>query len=445
MTIGGGLVRRGVAGMARARCAAILVLLGLACPFMRTAEPRSHERPAQAGDVQVPSTAAQGRAHVSDAACLPCHQEQASTYLHTSHHGASQAASKESVLGSFREDGSNVLMIADPAKAGDDPGLYFEMKARDDILSQTAVAGWPSELRRRSERMDLVIGTGTRGQSYLYWHGDQLFELPVSYWSDGSRWINSPGYRNGTMNFNRAITPRCLECHASFVEAKSADPLGNRYDKDSLVTGITCERCHGPGGEHVTSHSGKEARPSLPASSEAILNPAKFSRDRQVDSCALCHNGIRAEEKAPAFSFVPGERLDKYLAPNLADKVDRPDVHGNQVGLLKRSQCYLSSPTMSCSTCHDVHAPEHEAAWYSSRCLTCHQVESCGLSKTQGKKIVGGCVGCHMPVEPTTAFSFDGPGKSVQPTMRSHWIRVVGSSATAGETHPLSGGLQASP
>jgi len=39
--------------------------------------------------------------------------------------------------------------------------------------------------------MDIVIGSGVRGQSYLYWHGDQLYELPVSYWSDGSRWINS--------------------------------------------------------------------------------------------------------------------------------------------------------------------------------------------------------------------------------------------------------------
>jgi len=45
------------------------------------------------------------------------------------------------------------------------------------------------------ERIDVVIGSGVRGQSYLYWHGDQLYELPVSYWSDGGRWINSPGYK----------------------------------------------------------------------------------------------------------------------------------------------------------------------------------------------------------------------------------------------------------
>jgi hypothetical protein len=95
-------------------------------------------------------------------------------------------------------------MIADPATAGDDPGLYFKMEAKDNGFYQAAVAGWPGQLQQRSERIDVVIGSGVRGQSYLYWHADQLYELPVSYWSDDSRWINSPGYKNGTMNFSRA-------------------------------------------------------------------------------------------------------------------------------------------------------------------------------------------------------------------------------------------------
>jgi len=86
-------------------------------------------------------------------------------------------------------------MIADPATATDNPGLYFKMEAKPNVFYQTAVAGWPGQLKTRTERMDIVIGSGVRGQSYLYWHGDQLYELPVSYWSDGSRWINSPGFQ----------------------------------------------------------------------------------------------------------------------------------------------------------------------------------------------------------------------------------------------------------
>ncbi len=115
-------------------------------------------------------------------------------------------------------------MIADPATAGDNPGLYFKMEAKANGFYQTAVAGWPGQLKTRSEQMEVVIGSGVRGQSYLYWHGDRLYELPVSYWSEGSRWINSPGYKDGTMSFSRAVTPRCLECHATYIEPRSSGP-----------------------------------------------------------------------------------------------------------------------------------------------------------------------------------------------------------------------------
>ncbi len=368
------------------------------------------------------STGAPRDKYAGDAACLPCHQQQSLTYLHTAHHLTSQPADKNSILGSFR-DRSNTLMIADPAAARDNPGLYFKMEARQDGYYQTAVAGWPGQLQRRSERMDIVIGSGVRGQSYLYWHGDQLYELPVSYWSDGERWINSPGYRDGTMNSVRPIEPRCLECHATYIKPRSPDPLTNRYYKDTLVTGISCETCHGPGLDHAAMH---RTNGSAPAGSggESILNPAHFSRDRQVDMCALCHNGIRQEETAPAFSFVPGAPLDNYLQPNSGDVAEHPNVHGNQVGLLKRSRCYLSSPKMTCSTCHDVHAPERPAASYSSRCLSCHRVESCGMSKTMGRKIAANCIDCHMPVEPTSAIVSETAGQVVRPKLRNHWIKI---------------------
>jgi hypothetical protein len=355
---------------------------------------------------------------VGDAGCVSCHQEQSASFAKTAHHLTSQAANKDSILGSLRE-GSNVLMIADPAKAGDNPGLYFKMESKRDGFYQTAVAGWPGHLQSRSERMDVVIGSGVRGQSYLYWHGEQLFELPVSYWSDGARWINSPGYTNGTMNFQRAVTPRCMECHATFIEPHSADPGTNRYQKDSLVLGISCERCHGPGADHVALH-----QPKAPISAETIFNPAKFSRDRQVDLCALCHNGIRSEELAPAFSYQPDKPLDTYLQADTGEVAAHPDVHGNQVGLLKKSRCYLSSPGMSCSTCHNEHQPERGAASYSSRCLSCHQVESCGMAKTMGHKIAANCIDCHMPVETTAAVASETAGEMIRPKMRNHWIKV---------------------
>jgi hypothetical protein len=405
--------------MARTNSALLLVLAIVLCMapgISQQMSPPSVTPNAKAG------TAARAK-YAGDAACLSCHSEQGLSYVHTAHHLTSRPGNKGAVLGSFQE-GPNMMMIADPATAEQSPGLYFKMEAKNDGYYQTAVTGWPGLLQTRSERMDVVIGSGVRGQSYLYWHDDQLYELPVSYWTDGGRWINSPGYRNGSVDFSRPVDARCMECHATFIQARSTDLMANSFDKESLVMGISCENCHGPGADHAALHQKKS--PAGGSAGEMILNPAKFSRDRRVDLCALCHNGIRQKETAPAFSFVPGQSLDNYLVPEagVTDAQTQPNVHGDQVGLLKKSRCYLSSPEMSCSTCHDVHAQERPAASYSSRCLSCHKVESCGMSKTMGPKIANNCIDCHMPVESTTAIVSDTAGQIIRPKMRTHWIKI---------------------
>ena len=90
----------------------------------------------------------------------------------------------------------------------------------------------------RTERFAVVIGSGEKGQTYLFWDEDQLFQLPVSYWKDLG-WVNSPGYRDGFADFERAIIPRCLECHATYFEA--LPPPTNRYNTTGFSLGIQCE------------------------------------------------------------------------------------------------------------------------------------------------------------------------------------------------------------
>jgi hypothetical protein len=296
------------------------------------------------------------------------------------------------------------------------------MESKNDGLFETATTGWNSDVARRTERIDLVTGAGVRGQTYLYWQRDRLFELPVSYWSDGHRWINSPGYVDGTADFSRPVNPACLECHATYIRALSIDPATNRYDRGSLITGISCESCHGPGTNHVQEM--QHGTKSKDASKDDILNPAKFSRDRQVDLCAECHNGIQREALAPTFSYVPGRPLSEYFKQLPSPDVEHPDVHGNQVGLLQRSKCYRSSAQMSCSTCHDVHSAERSAEFYSQKCLICHQWQSCGISKTLGHKIVNECVRCHMPIEETNVIVSQTAGQVVHAKMRNHWIKI---------------------
>ena len=359
--------------------------------------------------------------YVGDDACLPCHKEQSRSYADTAHHLTSQLANKVSILGPFKE-GKNILMIEDPLVTDTDPRLFFKMDIEQGQYYETAIAEKGSQKLTRSERIDIVTGSGVRGQTYLYWAGNQLYELPVSYWSDGNQWINSPGYEDGTANFARHVDPRCLECHATYIHPLSPDPQTNVYDKDSLVTGISCEVCHGPAADHVARE--RSGSTESTASSDGILNPTKFSRDRQVDLCALCHNGGERIELTPAFTYLPGQPLDRYFAGPPVESADQLDVHGNQVGLLKKSRCYLSSPNMSCSTCHDVHHRERPAASYSDRCLGCHRWQSCGASRTLGSKITCNCIDCHMPKQVTNAIVSRTANRILHTSIRSHWIKV---------------------
>jgi len=275
------------------------------------------------------------------------------------------------------------------------------MTIRDGSYFQSAVFGRPPDELTRTERIDVVVGSGQRGQSYLYWKGDRLFQLPVSYWTALGEWVNSPGYADGTADFTRPIDPRCLECHAGYFASIPSGPPENRYQKTGFVLGITCERCHGPGRQHVAAEASRSANAQhapLETSPEKriadnleIMNPKSLPRDRQVDVCAQCHGGL-GEERAPAFSFVPGRSLADYLQLVIPAADAKLDVHGNQVALLERSRCFQYSSKMSCTTCHDVHAPERTAAAYSDRCLGCHKPESCGLYPKLGQDIARNCV-----------------------------------------------------
>ena len=359
--------------------------------------------------------------YAGDAACQACHKDVSQSFQHTAHHLTSQLPTPDRMHGSF-DPGANSLTIVDPAKSAE-PGLEFRMESRKDGFFEVARSGSGADVYERTERIDLITGSGMRGQTYLYWQGDRLFELPISYWSDGHRWINSPGYIDGTAEFSRPVNPGCLECHATYIRALSSDPRTNRYDRESLVVGLSCESCHGPGANHVrreTEHQGK----GKGAGDAEILNPAKFSRDRKVDLCAECHHGIQREALAATFSYVPGRPLSDFFKQLSSPEAAHPDVHGNQVGLLQKSKCYRSSEQMNCLTCHDAHVTGRTSLDYSRKCLGCHEWQSCGVAKKMGHQIADKCIECHMPVEETSVIVSQTARQLVRAKMRNHWIKV---------------------
>src|SRR5215475_36403 len=203
------------------------------------------------------------RNFVGDETCRGCHSDKAASYSTTAHHSTSQSPTKDAILGSFAE-GKNILKTSDQA-------LFFRMDTKPDGFYQTAVWVIPPATTSRSEKIAAVIGSGRKGQTYLYWKRDQLFQLPVSYWTDLDTWINSPGYRDGEANFERRVISNCLGCHLTYAEAIGSPVLSNQFKPESLVYGISCERCHGAGRAHVEAMASKKQTTN-------IINPAKLNR-----------------------------------------------------------------------------------------------------------------------------------------------------------------------
>ena len=383
-----------------------LIFIGLVVAAIAVAVFVVARRRSQRWPVPVSGTNAAG-----DSACLSCHREKAS-FEGTAHRLTTRFPAHGTIAGSFKS-GENVLRTSNPS-------LHFRMDADSTGFYESAVLGKAPDTTTRTERIAYVVGSGRKGQTFVYWVGDGLFQLPVSYWTSLHTWINSPGsaYEDGRANFDRAVAPRCLECHATWIEWVPELAAVNRFRPQSAILGITCERCHASGREHV-----RLERSVLRAvRGPAIVNPARLTRERQMEACGQCHAGL-GTPKTPSFSYVAGKPLDDYLhlRPQTSDAT--VDVHGNQVALLARSKCFRNSQ-MTCLTCHDVHRQQRDVAELSGKCLTCHTEQSCGLFPTRGHALAGKCVDCHMPLQTSNLIVSAHDGKQERVQVRTHWIRT---------------------
>jgi Flp pilus assembly protein TadD len=231
--------------------------------------------------------------------------------------------------------------------------------------------------------VDYAIGSGDRGLTLVGPDDSgQSRELRLSRYNDGTGWDVTIGQRPHPANpldflglpLSADEVHGCVHCHTT--DGKAAR---ERRGPTVADRGIGCERCHGPGGNHVRA---VEANfPDL-----AIARPQLFSADRQVKLCAQCHS----------------PKGNVQLNPE-----DKTAIRFQTVHFVK-SRCYTQSEgAMSCLTCHSPHRDaESSAAFYEAKCLSCHSAATPEHLPSSGKRRVScsvnptsGCLDCHMPVE----------------------------------------------
>ena len=345
--------------------------------------------------------------------CINCHKDIYDSHQNTAHFKTSAAASSTNILGSF-DTGKNTFTYASG-------GTIAMLRSGNDFFQAAYVNG----VEKKRERFDMVIGSGTKGQSYASWINNNLVQLPVTYFTSTRQWCNSPGYPN-KMAFNRPITSRCLECHATYAEITS--PEGKEpetFDKNWLILGVDCEKCHGPAAKHVEFHNQHAGEKK----GQFIINPSSLSRWQSLDLCVLCHGG-RLQKTKPSFGFMAGDRInDFFMHDTVSMDAVNIDVHGNQYGLMAASKCFKNSNTLTCITCHNTHENEQgKTELFAARCVNCHNTAhgglECKISKTAGVDISKNCTGCHMPQLPSRAIAVLLPGQETltSATMHTHHI-----------------------
>jgi Cytochrome c554 and c-prime len=355
-----------------------------------------------------------GEKFAGSVTCASCHKKIYDSHVHTAHYLTTRPAKAEYIKGSF-DPGINRYEY--------NPSVAIAMEKRGDSFYQVE---YYKTTERKARRIDIVVGSGTMGQSFLNWKDNSLFQLPITYFAAANRWSNSPGFPDRVL-FNRPITSRCMECHTTFIKTV-AEPANapEEFDQNKIVYGVDCEKCHGPGAKHV------EFQTQNPTATIAkyIINPSRLSRQQNLDLCASCHGG-RLQKTKPSFSFTAGDKLsDYYVIDTTTPDPNKIDVHGNQYGLLRSSKCFRLSNKLTCSSCHNTHENEKgKVATFSQRCMNCHDdahEKMCKLTKSLGAIIKTNCIDCHMPLQSSKAIAVQLHGDSL-PTaalIRSHLITV---------------------
>lgn len=370
---------------------------------------------------QVTAGAAAG--YIEDRACAICHNDLWQSYQEVGMARSFTRPRTEAFIEDFEDNRFHHKLS----------GRWYSMHREGDRL---IFRRWVEDSEGRPQHIyerevDWILGSGHTSRVYLYQTPEgELYQLPLAWYSqdehgrsgpDTGHWGMAPGFdRPEHLGLQRLVHRECMFCHNAYPDvAVGSDLYGQPHVfPPELPEGTGCQRCHGPGAEHVRKAltGGAEKVAELRAT---IVNPGRLPDDLRNSVCYECHfqptvalHGVRRFGRGD-YSFRPGELLSDYLLKVDIDEPGRPRAERFEINhhpyRLEQSLCFLETQgrenALSCLTCHDPHRKvpqEQRAAHYRQACRTCHDVDACRLEEMGAPEGMAGvdsqdCVTCHMP------------------------------------------------
>jgi hypothetical protein len=228
-------------------------------------------------------------------------------------------------------------------------------------------------------KTEWAFGAGTQVISFVSQvDGGSYREDGMSYYPSKKAKALTPGHMKPDGTVYRIFDPdsailRCFQCH-------STGPLRLAANNKIVVkeTGVRCEACHGPGGEHAKK-----------GDKYAIFTPRRLNAAAINQFCGACHRKTAGSNEE-------------------TDWRDPWNVRYAPLGL-SESACFRQSKgALTCMTCHDPH-DSLQRTGYDAKCSNCHPkpVHKVPTAKRS-------CVSCHMPsVSPQANLAF-----------ANHWIGI---------------------
>ncbi|MEX0720364.1 MAG: tetratricopeptide repeat protein [Balneolaceae bacterium] len=328
---------------------------------------------------------------VGDKTCQSCHAAEWEEWQ-SSHHDYAMAEVSEEMV---RADFNNTTF-----QDGDDTYHFY----RENGKYMVEAPGPEGE----QEQYEIKYTFGWEPlQQYLVDFGKGKYQaLHVAWDTEKKTWFSSlypdqhiePGewlhWTGQALNWNTM----CADCHSTNLKQNfipEADSFHTTWD----VINVSCEACHGPGGDHVNFMNSEEAASAdLDRIRQDLNLKANSSQIEEINTCAPCHS---RREKLNDEYIHGNDFLDHYdpALPVPEEYFADGQIKGEVFEYASFLQSKMYAMGVKCSDCHDPHSLRlKESVTDNKLCMQCHtpSYDSPDHHFHEMNTEASQCISCHM-------------------------------------------------